>query len=81
MHDHNKNSFSAMMWMMAICCLGPLVIVFFAGRFRGRLSIWLIIGALVVCLGAHLFMHRKRKHPESQPTEAENKSEDSTHQL
>lgn len=62
MHDHNDNSFSMMMWMMAICCLGPLIIIFFAGRASGRLSAWLIIGALAVFVGAHLLMHRGHGH-------------------
>ncbi len=79
MHDHNNNN-SSMMWMMAICCLGPLLIVFFAGRARGGLSTWFIFGALAVCLGAHLFMHRKHKHPEDQAAEVEHKPEDNTPQ-
>lgn len=76
MHEHNDNNFSMMMWMMAICCLGPLIIIFFAGKATGGLSIWLIVGALVLCVGAHLFMHRKSKHSEVQAAEAKNKPDD-----
>ena len=82
MHDHNDNNFGRMMWMMAICCLGPLIIIFFAGRARGGLTNWLIIGALVVCVGAHFLMHRKHKHHETAPsTNPENKAEDKNHKL
>ena len=74
MHDHNDNNFSGMMWMMAICCLGPLIIVFFAGRATGGLSTWLVFGALAICLGAHFFMHRGHKHPDAAPPEEDKHS-------
>lgn len=65
-----------MMWMMAICCLGPIIIAFIVGRSGGRISNWWIFVLVALCLGAHLFMHRGHKHDDSPKGEEDKNSPD-----
>ena len=55
MHDHNGKGNSGMMWMMVICCVMPLVALFFVG---GKIStggyFWpVLIGIFVI---VHIWM-------------------------
>lgn len=73
MHNHNDDNSFSMMWMMAICCLAPVILAFIAGRSGRGLSVWWIIGIVAVCLGVHLLMHRRRKSKNEQLAEQSQK--------
>ncbi len=69
-----------MMWMMAICCAVPLLLIFVfgaGGRALGAPS-WIIFGGVAVMVIAHFFMMgRSHKHSdEEQPiaNEEDNKN-------
>ena len=80
MHDHNGKGNNSMMWMMAICCAVPLLLIFVfgaGGRALGAPS-WIIFGGVAVMVIAHFFMMgRSHKHSdEEQPiaNEEDNKN-------
>lgn len=67
MHDHDQNSGArSMMWMMAICCALPLVLILIfgaGGKAIGAPS-WIIFGVVAVMMIVH-FLMMGRSHKDS----------------
>jgi membrane protein implicated in regulation of membrane protease activity len=64
MHDHDGKGNKSMMWMMAICCGLPLLLILFVGGGGKALgtSTWVVFGGMAVMILAHFFMMGKHKH-------------------
>lgn len=79
MHDHDGKGNKSMMWMMAICCGLPLLLILFVGGGGKALgtSTWVVFGGMAVMILAH-FLMMGRSHKNSNEghstTEEENKN-------
>ena len=53
-----------MMWMMAICCGLPILLILFfgAGGLALGASIWIVLGAMALMIVLHLLLMRRHKH-------------------
>lgn len=80
-HDDNDTGTKSMLWMMAICCGLPVVLLLIFGGGGSALgaSPWAIIGIVGVMVGTHLFMMRKSHRHSDEPhvtTDEEERSKD-----
>jgi len=61
---------------MALCCFGPIIIIFLVGKTKVGLPTWLILGVIAVCAIVHFTMHGRHKHFDDLAINAKIKPED-----
>ena len=66
---HNHGGDKRMMWMMALCCAIPLILIFtfgVGGQASGAPS-WVVFGGIAAMVAAHFFMMGKsHKHSDEE---------------
>lgn len=65
MNKQNNRSNRHLMIMMAVCCLAPLALILFfgvGGLTLGLSGNWVIGGALLLMVVAHIFMMKGHNH-------------------
>lgn len=67
--NHNDHG-SKMMWLMMICCLAPILLIFLFGSGARDLGApaWIVIGIVAVFAIAH-FLTMKKSHQQSDDSE------------
>jgi len=59
--DHNANH--GMLWMMAACCVLPIVVLSLVGGTASGARGWLPLGLMAAMIGIHFWMMRKKRSP------------------
>lgn len=66
---HNNHN-SKMMWMMMICCLAPVFLIFLFGSGAKTLGapVWIVVGLVAVFVIAHFVsMKKSHQHTDDEP--------------
>lgn len=74
-HKNNQNYDSWMMWVMMICCVAPLGVLFLAGKGLDWRSDGQIIIAVAIMLVLHFWLMRKTCHKKELPEKEEQKTD------
>lgn len=77
MHKHNEEGNSWMMWIMMICCMAPVLLLFTSGGAFATLN-WPVLGAVAVLLALHWYV-MKKMHGHSSKGEAGKDDKDGGH--